>query len=148
MTALRTGYLDESGKENDPKFMDLACSIAGYIGTAEAWELVEEEWQGVLDDFGVPYLHMKEYAHSKDGSPFAGWKKDEVVRKDFISSLVSTLCNKNLRGIAALVSIPDLRRFNQEFGLSLSAYPLGFMLLCCMPRHFIHQIKLNLSLTD
>jgi hypothetical protein len=125
MAVLRMAYLDESGKENDPEFAGLACCVAGYIGTADAWGLLEQEWQGVLDDFGVPYFHMKEYAHSKVGSPFASWKKDESIRTAFMSSLVSTLHNKSLHGIAALVSVPDLTRFNQEFGLSIAAYPLG-----------------------
>ncbi len=121
--AILKGYFDESGKENDPEFQDSASSVAGCIGTAENWALIESGWARVLRDFEVPYLHMKEYAHSK--GPFEAWKGQEDIRADFIEALVGSLQDRELYGVGAIVRHPDLHKFNQEYGLEIEAYSLG-----------------------
>jgi hypothetical protein len=63
MGLLVKGYLDESGKENDPQH-EHVC-YAGYIAPDKAWASFERDWATVLADNGVDYLHVKEFARFK-----------------------------------------------------------------------------------
>ena len=56
MLMLRS-YFDDSGDSQDPG--ETVCCIAGCISSLEAWEHLQLEWEKVLSDFKVPYLHMK-----------------------------------------------------------------------------------------
>lgn len=76
-------------------------------------------------EFDVPYLHMKEFAHSKPGSPFEAWKGDEPRRAAFLAALAKVIRQSDLAGVGAIVRVPDLLRFNRDYGLDLQAYPLG-----------------------
>jgi hypothetical protein len=126
MAALK-GYFDESGKEDDPQFADSAISVGGYVTTADSWQDIEAKWVAVLalPEFGVPYLHMKEFAHSKPGSPFETWKGDEPRRMAFMAVLSEVIRQSDLTGVGAIIRVPDLWRFNRDYGLDLQAYPLG-----------------------
>jgi hypothetical protein len=124
MAALK-GFFDESGKEDDPQFADSAISVAGYVTTCDSWTDIEAQWNAVLKlpEFDVPYLHMKEFAHSKPGSPFETWKNDESRRAAFLAALTQVIRQSDLVGVGALVRVPDLARFNRDRGLTLQAYP-------------------------
>jgi hypothetical protein len=126
MGALK-GYFDESGKEDDPQFADSAVSVAGYVTTVDSWRDIEARWKAVLDrpEFGVPYLHMKEFAHFKPGSPFESWKGDEPRREALIAALALVVRQSDLTGAGAIVRVPDLVRFNSDNGLQIQAYPFG-----------------------
>jgi hypothetical protein len=126
MAALK-GYFDESGKENDPQFADSAICVAGYVTTVDLWLDIEAKWSAVLalPEFNVPYLHMKEFAHSTPGSPFGSWKNDEPKRAAFIAALAQVIRQSDLVGAGAIVRVPDLLRFNCDYGLNLEAYPFG-----------------------
>ena len=126
MGALK-GYFDESGKEDDPQFSDSAISVAGYVTTVDSWRDIEARWKAVLDrpEFSVPYLHMKEFAHFKPGSPFESWKGDEPRRAEFISALARVIRQSDLVGAGSIVRVPDLAKFNNDNGLKLEAYPFA-----------------------
>ena len=100
MAALK-GYFDESGKENDPQFADSAVGVGGYVTTVNSWRDIESRWTAVLTlpEFGVPYLHMKEFAHSSPGSPFETWKGDEPRRAAFMAALSRVIRQSDLIGV-------------------------------------------------
>jgi hypothetical protein len=75
-----TGYFDASGSEDDLP----ASVVAGFIQSVNAWAQFTDQWQEMLDDFRVPYLHMKEFNHSVKA--FADWKGDGKKRAAFIES--------------------------------------------------------------
>jgi hypothetical protein len=82
-------YLDDSGDSADPA--EKICCIAGLACLESKLSEFEEQWDKVLAEFKVPYLHMKEFAHSAPKSPFADWKGDEEKRRNFISKLLDVL---------------------------------------------------------
>ena len=88
-------YFDDSGSANDPHTP--VPLVAGCIGSLTAWGQLERDWQAVLSEFGVTWLHMKDYAHSK--SQFAGWDADEPKRKEFLGALMALL----MRDVSAFV---------------------------------------------
>jgi hypothetical protein len=98
--------------------------MAGYVATADSWLDIESKWVAVLACFGVPYLHMREYAHSEIGSPFESWKGDESKRSEFIAALTDVINDSDLFGVGAVLRIPDLRKFNHSYRTSLQGYPL------------------------
>ncbi len=56
-------FLDESGDVSDPNNEIIA--VGGAISSSEKWEQLEIEWKGILNDFEVSSLHMKQYAHNR-----------------------------------------------------------------------------------
>ena len=105
---LLEAYLDDSGKSDDPQ--EAITCIAGAISPLKAWEDLEEEWKHALTKFDVPYLHMKEYAHSSSGSPFAKWKGKEDRRREFLSALMDTMDRHVMSVIGATIPNEQFRR--------------------------------------
>lgn len=78
-----TTYCDASGQQDEKTD---AIAVLGLVVRVTRWQRFEREWQGVLDDYRVPYFHMREYAHSR--GPFASWKGDEERRAAFCGQLI------------------------------------------------------------
>jgi hypothetical protein len=118
--AIFKGTFDDSQTTNE------VWAVAGYVGADHRWEAFEEKWQAVLDKHEVPYFHMNEMA-DPDGVYKKWWppQEHEAERKAFFSDLTEALRYCRLEAFASLVRIPDLNRFNSEFGLSLESYPLA-----------------------
>jgi len=75
---------------------------------------------------GVPYYHGKEMMKPK--GPYQKWHplhahKDEI--NAFMADIAKAIGQSGLRGFASVVRLPDLDRFNREYGLQLEPYPLA-----------------------
>ena len=55
--ALFSAYFDESYGEED------AYSVAGYVATVEQWAEFEREWNEMLAEFGVTFMHKSDLEH-------------------------------------------------------------------------------------
>jgi hypothetical protein len=119
--AVLKAYFDDSGEEEDAQHK--VCSVGGYVGTALEWASVEEAWRAVLVEFGVKSLHMKYFAHNL--KEFEKFKTDETNRRKFLMSLISIIRDSTLVGVASILRLADLRRFNKERGLSVGSYSLN-----------------------
>lgn len=80
-----TAYVDESGTDKgNPHIV-----VAGLLSDAARWVQFSVRWAEILRQSGVPYSHMKEFAHNC--GPFAKWKSDtkefESHRQKFLGSL-------------------------------------------------------------
>jgi Protein of unknown function (DUF3800) len=80
-----TAYFDESSTHAGSSLI----VIAGGASDDVQWSFFEAEWKGLLEEFKVPYFHMRKFAHSI--GPFASWKRDEKRRRQFIKRLVGIL---------------------------------------------------------
>ncbi len=80
--AMYTAYYDASNKESDT---DRPLVVVGLLSTVTSWARLEREWNEVLADFQVPYLHMREFAPCT--KVFASWKRDEKRRAEFLEAL-------------------------------------------------------------
>ena len=108
---LLQAYYDDSGDSNTPG--ESVYCIGGGISPLPAWEKLEQEWQNVLCEFQVPYLHMKEFAHSI-GAYKDGWKGDEPKRKTFLSALMDIMDRHVMSVIGATVLIEDFNNLSQQ----------------------------------
>ena len=81
--------------------------IAGGVSDNVQWRFFEAEWKGLLEEFKVPYFHMRKFAHSL--GPFDSWKGDEKRRRHFIERLVGIL-NRRVNVSIGLALLLDAYR--------------------------------------
>jgi hypothetical protein len=112
------GYFDNSGDENDPQHNVL--TLGGYLADEARWERFEKAWKANLEEFGLPYLHMKEFAHNLP--PFGRFKNDEPERRRFIGNCASIIGAIHPQGICHSIRLADVRRFNVEYGHNIDAF--------------------------
>jgi hypothetical protein len=98
------GYFDESGTHDSSQ----AIAVAGYISSAEQWELFSAEWHLALDEWGLDFFHMTDFANR--AQKYSSWTDQE--RRIRFSRLASII----RRHTIASVSIGFLRQsFNLLF---------------------------------
>jgi hypothetical protein len=118
-------YLDDSGDEIDPQHS--ACSLAGFLGTFDAWVVFEREWRRLLaEELNIPWLHMKDFAHYQ--KPFDHLNAADRIK--ILKALIKTIKECGLTAFGVTIRLPDLRRFNAERNRDLEALPLA--LYVCM----------------
>lgn len=120
MVMLRA-YFDDSGEEMDPQHK--ACSLFGYATDGTKWPIFEMAWQAALDNAGMPYFHMKEFAHFN--GPFAPFRDDEKARIKFVQDLGAAIGSAGLQGFGSTIRLADLQKFNKERGYQINDYALN-----------------------
>src|ERR1700704_2413132 len=98
LMAFLTAYLDES--KSDPMFV-----LGGFVAPVQAWSRFSRNWKKVLNEYKVPYLHMKEFAFFK--GPFKEWTEDD--RKAFLGQLlfVITSASKQIYSFSCIFNYHD-----------------------------------------
>ena len=121
-------YFDDSGDENDPNI--LTCSLGGYVGTIDNWQYFETEWNKVLFDHDIPYLHMKDFAHNK--RKFEKYANDKPGRDSLLESLIRVIEDSQLEGFVSSVYLNDIKDINKHIRQEeqIDAYALN--LYTCM----------------
>jgi hypothetical protein len=76
--AVLIAYLDESGDVDTP-----LLTIAGYLSNEHKWKRFEREWRKCLKEYGVSYLHMREFTQSRN--EFKDWP--ESKRRAFVKQI-------------------------------------------------------------
>src|SRR6185369_14752811 len=65
-------FLDETGHSKDER--QRFNGMAGLVAPSQYWIVLEMKWTNTLNDFHLPYFHMKDFAHSKQF--FEGWSEE------------------------------------------------------------------------
>src|SRR5271165_3611257 len=99
--AMLTVYLDASGSRHESEIV----TLAGFLSEVEQWMKFEEEWQYFLDRFGIPYLHMREFAFFK--GPYAFLRGDEQKRREILNTLCGVIERRTLIGFCRNVRVRD-----------------------------------------
>lgn len=126
--AMITAYFDESetaGEERD------YFVVAGLVADAYRWAKFDREWKHILDEFGVPYLHMRELNPLK--GPYKGWS--ESKRAGFLRRLSLTLtstCN-SIRSISCAIQTKDYIELVSEGERAQVGHAYHFCLYWCIP---------------
>ena len=119
-------YGDASGKEEDP-----IIAVGGAIARTDEWLKFEPEWNAVLEEFCVPYFHMREFAHSIEAYK-VGWKKNEIKRKAFIDALVKVIVPHVSYWMGACVLRSDYEKVDADYKLHEQYYPYTFCAMSCV----------------
>ncbi len=106
-----TSYFDAAGGEGDGFIV-----VAGWVSSADLWKRFEVDWRLALARAGVPYFHMKEFAHSK--GPFQSWEGQEAKRAEFISTLASIIRDYTLFGTGTYLDFKIFKNVNKAYCLS------------------------------
>lgn len=90
------GNFDGSGDGKTP-----IQSVGGFIATDVGWKNFETQWEAALEFGGVPYLHMREFAHHLP--PYEHFKTGTERRNEFMRRLIEA--TRNLKtGISVVLS--------------------------------------------
>ncbi|WP_041839559.1 MULTISPECIES: DUF3800 domain-containing protein [Acidobacterium] len=108
---MMTAYFDCS---HNGKGSGGSVAVSGWLSSGERWEQFDYEWDQILEEFQVPYFHMKEFAHSV-GAYSQGWKGENGKRAEFIQRLVAAISRNAMAGFACLVERNVFDRVNEEF---------------------------------
>lgn len=74
--AMLQAYIDDSGKEKD----SFSQVLAGYLSTAEKWAAFSNEWQVILDGFGIEQFHMVDaFRMSKEYRKLGTLKRNQLI---------------------------------------------------------------------
>jgi Protein of unknown function (DUF3800) len=103
-------YMDETGHAADDN--QHFCGMAGFLATADRWEILEGRWKQTLKRFDVDYMHMKEYGPST--GIFKSWKGDERKRKAFFGELLSHLRDIRAIPFGSIYSLDAYRGLSKE----------------------------------
>lgn len=122
--AIWTAAFDASGSEGDAKTQFL--TVAGFLSTAQEWIAFSELWQKRLQDDGLEYFRMAEFAQSV--KQFAAWKNQEARRQRLLGDLLDIIKRHAFRKFGTVVEIAALNEhlddaFKQDF--HLTAYALA-----------------------
>jgi hypothetical protein len=122
-----TTYFDVSGTRLDSDII----SVAGFVSDGEQWLKFEGEWREVLEEFGVPYLHMREFAHFK--GPFESWRGQEKKRREFLQRLSGILARRVRKNFCRSIRVRDFEALAPTFSLEqIFGSPLGLCGVTCV----------------
>src|SRR2546422_1547727 len=110
--AMYTCYYDASSAQDSAT---KPLVVVGLLSTMKKWLKCENEWDAVLGEFELPYLHMKEFAHSV--GPFAALKNDLDKRAEFLAGLIGVL-KRRVNIIFQYRLVPEVfHKFDHEYTL-------------------------------
>jgi hypothetical protein len=133
LIAVLHAYFDYSGDDQDPG--QKCVSVGGYLAKIETWEVFDRDWSRVLDEFGVEYLHMKEFPNPS--GMYSSLSRDK--QKEFFSALIGVIESLDMAAFGSTVRFADLRRFNAETTLALDAYSLALHECCLWMGHHCYE---------
>lgn len=81
-----TGYFDESEGESH-------SVVAGFLAEQNQLCHLEREWQSLLREYGLRFLHMKDFAHSN--GEFASWRGRADHRKRFLERAIGIISRRS-----------------------------------------------------
>lgn len=112
-------YCDASGRDQT----DL-LAVSGFVASAEEWLNFTKQWNLILKEFDVKYLHMREFAHSV--GQFDGWKNDESKRREFLVSVKDVIERHVQYWVGAVLIKADYLRVDSDYQFHehLSPFPL------------------------
>jgi hypothetical protein len=112
-----TLYCDASGKETDEAF-----AVAGALSTVGKWRAFDGKWKLALEENGLLYFRMSEFAHST-GQFKEGWKKNEARRQGFLERLTKIMAEHIIYWIGVCVFRSDFDKANEVYQLEESYSP-------------------------
>ena len=116
LMAILRAYFDDSKD-------DRILTIAGYLSDLESWGRFDRAWKAVLDKFGVPYLHIREFGEPDGIYRHIQDRPEEEAA--FFAALVGVVNDHARDCIQTTVLLDDLKRFNKKHSFKLSAPALA-----------------------
>ena len=131
MNVRARAYFDESGNEELPGYF----GVAGFVGFDYQWRVFDQLWKEALATTRAPYLHMREFAHSRKA--FTEWKDDEARREQLMDGVVAAVLQSELTAVGSALRGGDFdaltkvqrTRLQSPYFFCLQEVLLGFALI-------------------
>jgi hypothetical protein len=104
-------FADESGIEDAAQY----CLIGGYIGPPRQWQKLRRKWDKVLDQYGVPSFHAKDFFQfekRKNREHYKDWSAKKLSH--FLAALLTIINQRDLDPLSAGIYVPDFNTFSDE----------------------------------
>src|SRR6266581_4226110 len=101
--------MDETGHAADDA--QRFCGMAGFLATADRWQIFEDRWNEVLKDYGARYMHMREFVPSR--KEFLGWK-NQTKKERFYRELLKVLRDIKAIPFGSIISLNGYRRLSDK----------------------------------
>lgn len=111
-------YLDDSGTSGLP-----VVTIAGFVAAMHHWEHVEAGANEIMDTYGVPIFHAKQFHDTR--APFGGWTK--IKKRTFAEELFS-MAHGRIYGLSVTISRKTYEQ-SKNRDQTMSAIGCGFSVL-------------------
>ena len=115
MTVRARAFFDESVSDDPPGYF----GVAGFVGSDDQWSVFERLWKDALETTGAPYLHMREFAHSREA--FTKWKDDEARREQLMASVVAAVLQSELTAVGSAIRVRDFDALTEEQRMRLQS---------------------------
>ncbi|MGB8605175.1 DUF3800 domain-containing protein [Bradyrhizobium sp.] len=99
-------YLDDSGTSGLP-----IVTLAGFAASKDNWEELEPRLDDVLNGYGVPVFHAKEFHDTKP--PFKNWKR--LKKRSFADELFAT-SHGQIYGLSTTINRKDFELAKKQQG--------------------------------
>ncbi len=88
------GYFDESGKHDKKTGKLTSLVLGGCVAPVESWQRFTQEWQDVLNEYGVSFFHGVEFESRKTprGNAYRGWDDDR--RRAYLDRLTDVMVGR------------------------------------------------------
>lgn len=128
-----TGYFDASGTHDGSE----QVVLAGWLSSDKRWIPFEEEWRALLEHYGLPMFHMREFAHHRGA--FERWS--EPQRRIRFAEFAALIAKYTLSSLAVCVPVKE---FEAEFSPAArkhvgGPYGLAASVLMLQARHFVEE---------
>src|ERR1700704_1880586 len=117
------GYFDESGTHDTAE----AITVAGYLSTPERWVLFEQEWSVALEEYGIAFFHMTDFANG--APPYDTWTPElKVERFDRLAKIIN---QHILIGVGYSILVPRYRAIFSAKARRTAGGAYGVVANCC-----------------
>jgi uncharacterized protein DUF3800 len=120
-----TLYCDASGKAHEELIV-----VAGFLGFDSQWQSFEKKWKAVLDEYGIEYFHMREFAHST--GRFQSLKGKEEKRKQLFGRLTQIISSHANYWVGACLPMDVYLRTDADFQLHEAFHPYPLCAMTCV----------------
>lgn len=99
-------YFDESGHGSSTSHIAIGALVADNV----EWARFTPLWQQALEENSVPYLHMREFAHSR--GPYSGWNEEQ--RRSLMRACVGAINSVHAVAVGAAMSMDDYNALPED----------------------------------
>ena len=107
-----TAYYDTSGNKALPYIV-----TAGLLGSDRTWTKFERDWNRVLSDFNIPYVHMRELAGNSKPH-FHKFKDDPERKARLFQRLIRVLGKHTVRVFTTALQVEAWLQIDREYRFS------------------------------
>ena len=120
---LYSAYFDESGTHAGSDVV----VVAGYVASSSHWIDFSIEWQRALDEFGISYFHMTDFANG--AKAYAAWNKEQ--RRDRLNRLIDIISRHVFSSVAYAIPMKSFNKIFSARSKSICGGAYGLATACC-----------------